>query len=137
GLAAAVVILFVGWWAISGLLDSGAPPIAQKHPEGDPLLAGLMEQDLRLAEAKTPSERVERLAAVADELQYHTKQLAREAESGQLQDLAQSFERVIQDGVLRGAKDVAIPEQARVLIPIADRLKTAGLDAEDLARKVP
>lgn len=135
--AAAVVIFFGGWalWAPRDDLGTGTP--RKSGPVPDPLLSSLMQHDLRLAGDLKPTERVEALVALADDLQRQTCTLARVADAKDLLSLARNYQDVIQHGVVVRAEKVPQSEQRKVLHPIADKLENTEREAEDLARKVP
>ncbi len=127
GLAAAGVLLAVGWWV---LREHEAAPDGRPAapPPRNPLLASLLRRDLRLATAGSPAERLEILADVADDLQGTVRTLAREAGAESLDDLVRLYQQVVQDGIVRQAQAVPAAQRQRVVDPVADRLaRTARL----------
>ena len=135
GVAAAIFLLI-----FDGLVLWNPTPSGKGHKEQaiqDPLLASLLERDLRLAKAGNPRDRIEALADLADDLQEHTRKLSHRAEAEDLRRLAKLFERVVEEGIVRGAPAVPAAQRPRVLGSIADRLTRAGQDAGSLAAAVP
>jgi hypothetical protein len=104
-------------------------------PNVPPLMARLMACDLKLAEAENPRQRVEALAALADELQGETRILAGSAGSKDLKGLARLYERVIREGVVARARGLPAEQRRPVLRPIADRLERTRRDLQELARE--
>jgi len=131
-LAAGLVLFALFWGAMQWQGPAGsAPPRAAP----DPLLAELMKHYLRLAAAKTPRERVVALADIADDLHRETQDLARAASGEDLLAVAKLYDRVVRDGILVQARALPLEERGRVLKPIADNLRDAGLLADSLARE--
>jgi hypothetical protein len=129
-LAASLLLLAFGLW-----INSPTSLFAPKPP--DPLLASVVERDLRLAAAKSPSERVETLADLADDLQGSTRTLIDAGQPDDLKALADLYEQVVRDGIVLQAKSLPPEEQARLLEGIADRLVAAGDEAENRAKVLP
>jgi hypothetical protein len=129
-LAASLLLLAFGLW-----INSPTSPFSPKPP--DPLLATVMERDLRLAAAKSPSERVETLADLADDLQGSTRTLINVGQPDDLKALADLYEQVVRDGIVAQAKSLAPEERVRLLEGIAKRLVEAGDEAEKLAKVLP
>jgi hypothetical protein len=159
GLAAAAVLIatgiFLGDWLARTVRrgphrSEGPAPLARvpqkqarpaqkdRAPAGpavaDPLVARLLACDLNLAQADTPRQRVENLAALADELQGETRALADVAGPDDLRALAGLYERVVRDGVVARAGSLPAAERRPVLAPIADRLERTRRDLQELAR---
>ncbi len=109
---------------------------ARKKPDPDPFLASLLERDLRLAKAQTPRKRLEALVDLADDLQGQTRRLIRRAEAEDLQQLAQLFAQVVDEGIVRGAGTLPAEQRPQVLEAAANRLDRAGHDADRLAAEV-
>jgi hypothetical protein len=110
----------------------------EKMPAGQapasPLLARLLAHDLDLAEARTPRQRVETLAALADELKEETSALAQVAGPDDLRDLARLYRKVVREGVVARAHSLPASQRRAVLEPIAERLQRTGRDFHQLAR---
>jgi hypothetical protein len=135
GVAAAVLLLGVGWWASQKWLDAPGETVQEK-PGIDPLLASLVERDVRLATANTPGERLEILADVADVLQRGTNALAQSVEGEQLATLATLYQQVIQEGVVKQAQAIPAAERQRILHPIALRLVETANQIESLTEGI-
>jgi hypothetical protein len=140
GLAAAVLVMIGGWWLTHGggekFPDRPAVAAVPRHVPY-PLLANLMQRDLVLAAARTPEERVRTLADLADDLHGETQVLAPLAPEQDLRALAQLYEEVINDGIVKQAQNLPGTERRRVLDPIAKRLALAGQEAARWAGEVP
>jgi hypothetical protein len=152
GLVAAAVLIacgiFLGNFLSHSLRQPGPPEQAvkpqpkpaAKNPAGDaelpggPLLARLLNCDVNLAEADTSRQRVEALAALADELKEETRALARVAAKDDLQGLARLYEKVIADGVVAHARNLPMSERRPILGPIADRLRQTQHDLQKMAQ---
>jgi hypothetical protein len=133
-LAAALALFTVGWWAWQ---FEGQGPAPARRPAGDPLLASLLQRDLRLAVAGSARQRVETLADLADDLHGEALPLAHAAAFEELAGLAQLYAQVVRGGILAQARRLAPDEWQPVLGPIVGRLARAGGDAEGLARDLP
>jgi hypothetical protein len=153
GLAAAALLLACGIWLgnfLSRSLRPGhLPPQAKgpatppsrkpaatdkKAPAPSPLLARILALDLTLAEAATPRQRLETLAALADELQSETQAVAREPDAAKdLKALARLYEKVVRDGIVARANSVPAADRQAVLAPIADHLGRTRRQARELA----
>jgi hypothetical protein len=106
-----------------------APPVAS------PLLARLLACDLTLAEAKTPHQRFEALASLAEELQGETRALAQEAGAEDLRALARLYEKVVQDGIVAQGRRLPAGQRRAILGPIATRLVRTRRDLRELASR--
>jgi hypothetical protein len=135
GLAAGLLLFVLGWsaWLMP-------PTIPDKHtgkqPPPDPLVAALVKHNLHLASAAKPRERVETLAALADDLHGEMRSLARAGTREDLETLAVLYKRVLEDGILKQADLLPRAQRAQVLKPIANRLSLAGNEAQQLAGQV-
>jgi hypothetical protein len=124
--AAAVVLVVVGWWILESSLDRTAP-MAQKAPAiPDAFVAGLLNCDLRLAEAETPSQRLAALADIADGLQDEGRALAPAARGDELLVLVGLYEEVIRRGLIEGARGLPVATRGETLMPIVERLDRAA-----------
>jgi hypothetical protein len=135
GLAAALVLAVVGWWLWSGRVDAPATSTPNEKPAVDPLLASLLQRDLRLAQANTPRERIEILADVADDLRGETRTLAQASALRELTALATLYHRVVNDGIVQQAKVLPPSQRRAVLNHIADRLARTATMIEQLAQR--
>lgn len=107
-----------------------------KRPPTDPLVASLLERDTRLAGARTPRERIESLADLAEDLHKGTRTLARDASPADLNALAERYREVVLKGIVAQAKSLPMSERTLVLEPIASRLTRTSSEADALASEV-
>jgi hypothetical protein len=136
GLAAGLLLFVLGWTA--WLLPNNGPGTRQasKPAPPDPLLAALVKHNLHLAATAKPRERVETLAALADELHGEMRSLARAGTAEDLKTLAALYEKVVRKGVLEQASQLPAGQREQVLKPIAGRLSLMANEAEQLATEV-
>jgi hypothetical protein len=140
GLAAAVLVA-VGIW--SGVKNGKQPPVVQKQPAPrHPLLEKVVQRDLALAKAKTPNDRLDALAGLAEDLAAESRGLALVAGADEMRELADWFRTVVADGVVEQAGRVPphalTPDQRRQLLDrLTARLTEAGKAAEQAAKDSP
>jgi len=115
----------------------GEPQSSGSKSISEPLLAELVERDMRLSSAGTPAERVAILADIADVLARNLGPLAHADAHEDLSTLAKLYENVVRSGLLHQARALRETERLPVLGPIADRLKEVANTAERLARQSP
>jgi hypothetical protein len=133
-LAASLLFLAFLFWANHGPHGPFVPKPA------DPLLAEVMDCDLRLAAANSPSERMGPLADLADKLQSRTLSLREHGRPEDLIALADLYEQVVRDGIVAQAqslKSLPLEERARILESIANRLIDASNETEKQAAVLP
>ncbi|HZT78615.1 MAG TPA: hypothetical protein VFA26_00215 [Gemmataceae bacterium] len=87
----------------------------------------------RLANARTPRERVELLAGVTDKLRGEAKRLARAGSADELKGVAQLYDRAVREELLRQAEAVPAEERAGLLAPVVRQLTDAESEATRLA----
>ena len=137
GLAAALVMFAIGSWVGRQVEPPQRP---RRTPATDPLVAKLMQRDLRLAGARTPFQRVEALAGLVDDLHTEARALAHAVSAEELAAFAEWYQEVLGKGLVKQAEVLArtLPpeERTRVLEPIASQLLRAGNDIEQLAGEV-
>ncbi|HZU38083.1 MAG TPA: hypothetical protein VFA18_19330, partial [Gemmataceae bacterium] len=98
---------------------------------------------LQLAQARTPPEKIRILAKEANELRTRTQTVVRAADLPDLRtlatvnDLADQYCRLLEDGVIKRASDVPAQERRDVLRPIAEQLVQAGEETNGLAQQKP
>ncbi|MFN4257921.1 MAG: hypothetical protein ACK4RK_01385 [Gemmataceae bacterium] len=131
GLAAAV--LLIALLRVTLPLAVGPPPPESPVYVPDPLLAQVLERNLRLAGANTPQERVEALAGLADDLHAETRLLANNANDEDLHALAQWFRQVVHEGIVKQAAELPPAQRPAVLTPIAEQLDRVSQAADQLA----
>lgn len=130
GLAAGLVLFAVGLLAVQ------SPVAVQGSHTSDPFVKKLLDRDLRLASAATARERLQELAGMADDLRGETEMLARLSADGELETLAQLYQRVMQHGIVKHAAKLP-PADREELRDVAFRLSEAGRAAELTAQAHP
>lgn len=135
-LAVAAALFLLIFDGLMLLRPDHAASQARKKLSQDPFLASLLERDLRLAKAQTPRKRLETLVDLADDLQGQTRKLIRRAAAEDLQNLAELFAQVVDEGIVRGAGSLPAADRPQVLGAAAERLTRAGQDADRLALEV-
>jgi hypothetical protein len=130
-LAASLLLLAFAFWATHG---PHGPFVAKPQ---DPLLASMMERDLRLASAQTPGERVETLADLADDLQGSTRTLIGAGQPDDLRALAELYKKVVSEGIVVQAQKLLPEERVRLLEGIAKRLSDTADETDKLAKVLP
>ena len=138
--ALAVVALLVG--LLYSLHDRSKPVtpltdlLARVWNDGD-LRTKLLQRDLRLAEAKAPTDQLAALAGMAEDLQHETINQAGRVDAADLNRLAVLYERVIHEGVLPCVRTVPPPERKDVLPSLVADLHKAATAAERAAGEHP
>jgi hypothetical protein len=134
-LAAAILFGLLGWWLLGpGKTENQDAPMTR--PANDPLLASLLQYDVRLATANSPKERIGLLADVAQTLHDESRFLASEPSGEQLNGLAGLYEQVIRYGINKQAPSIPASERPRVFKPIIEQLEKAAQASERLVKKV-
>jgi hypothetical protein len=138
GLAAALLV-GVGIW---GATKKGDPPVAVKHPSPrSPFLEKVVQRDLALAKARTPGDRLDALAGLAEDVAAESRGLALVAGADEMREVADWF-RTAADGVVEQAGRVPpnalTPDQKKALFrQLAARLEDAQRAAEQAAKDSP
>jgi len=139
GLAAALLV-GVGVWSAT----KGGKPVAALKPPAPrhALLEKVVQRDLALAKARTPGDRLDALAGLAEDLAAESRGLALVAGADELREVADWFRTVVSDGVVEQAGRVPpnalTPDQRRALLTrLTDRLAEAGRAAEQAATDSP
>ena len=140
GLAAAVLVA-VGVWSAAKNGKQPAVHVKQPAPR-HPLLEKVVQRDLALAKAKTPNDRLDALAGLAEDLAAESRGLALVAGADEMRELADWFRTVVSDGVVEQAGRVPphalTPDQRRTLLDrLTARLAEAGKAAEQAAKDSP
>ncbi len=138
GLAAALLI-GVGVWNAAK-----KPPVAQlpKPPVlRSAFLEKVVQRDLALAKARTPNDRLDALAGLAEDLAAESRGLALVAEADEMRQFADWFRTVVSDGVVEQAgrpTNALTPDQRRAMLTrLTDRLTEAGRAAEQAVAESP
>jgi hypothetical protein len=142
-LAASLLVFACVWWLLQagprerGPVAPRAVTMAPKPPPPDPLLADLMQHNVRLAKADSPQERIVELADMADRLHSTARTLAATADAEDLAKLTELYRKVVEEGVVAQAKSklAQLPraERWKVLDPIAARLAKTQKEAQVMA----
>jgi hypothetical protein len=135
GVAAALVLIVLGWLGLKSWLESSLP--ASTEPVADALLANLVQRDLRLARAGTPRERLAILADVAEDLHGETSALAHAGAAEELTVLTQLYEKVVRQGILEEAQALPLADRGQTLDALSLRMAEAASRMEQLARQLP
>lgn len=141
GLAAAILVAF-GIWAL--FPRPTKPELAQPLPD-DPFLRKIVQRDLALAKANTPTERLQILSALADDLSIQARSLARVASKYELGDLARWYDQVVKSAIVPQAETtpafVMVPAEraAReaLLKSLAEKLNENAAETDKLLNEVP
>lgn len=140
GLAAAVLVAVGLWSAVKG---GKQPQVAARQPAPrHPFLEKVVRHDVALAKAKTPGDRLDALAGLAEDLAAESRGLALVAGADEMRELADLFRTVVADGVVEQAGRVPplalTPDQRRTLLDrLTARLTEAGQAAERAAKDSP
>jgi hypothetical protein len=138
GLAAALLIGVGIWNATKKPEVAQLPkPPALRHA----FLEKVVQRDLALAKARTPGDRLDALAGLAEDLAAESRGLALVAGADEMREVADWF-RTAADGVVEQAGRVPpnalTPDQRRALLTrLTDRLAEAGRAAEQAATDSP
>ncbi|HLW68063.1 MAG TPA: hypothetical protein VKS79_22285 [Gemmataceae bacterium] len=133
GIAALVLVVL----AFSGVLKREHNTPVASSSATDPLLAKVMDRNLALATADSPTKRVQTLSDLADDLDGQTRQLALVAQTDDLQTLAKLYDEVLKAGIVKQAGEVRLEDRQKVLKPIADRLFAASEQMRQTANDMP
>ena len=143
GLAAAVLVVLGGWWL---LFSPGDKPVtARPEPERDPFLEKMVQRYISLAKAETPAKRLQVYGEMADDLAIQERTLARVVNSDGLMDMAQLFDKVVKDGMVKQAKKLPFAtldlnereDRKKQLETLAGRLNEVAKQLETLKGEVP
>jgi hypothetical protein len=139
GLAAAVMIAVGGWMMVRP--GPGTPIVAAKESR-DPFLDRIVQRDLALAKAGKPTERLDVLGDLADDLSTEARSLSKIAQPDELRDLSGMFQKVVNEGIVEQARK--LPEHSltqsqknELLNRLSQKLVTAGRQAEDASKESP
>ena len=140
GLAAGLLVVVGGWRLVSW---SNAKPEVVAAPQ-HPLLDRLVRQNVVIARAATPHQRLEALAGMAGEIDGQFRDLAAVAGADELRDLAGWYAKAAGGLVTQARALPAHPlepaEAARrtdLLDKLAGQLEATAAAADELGRRVP
>lgn len=141
--AASLAIFFAGWLYVQWQNGTPQGPPVIKRVPADPLAANMLGHVLQLAQAQTTPEKIRILALEANELRTRTQTVVRAADLPDVRtlatvnDLAEQYCRLVEDGVIKRASDVPAQERREVFRPIVEQLVQAGEETNGLARQKP
>jgi hypothetical protein len=130
-LAAGLAVFALGWWAWHNQTpEVFVPDKIAVRPEGPqkPDRMGQLRQ--KLEGARTPRERVMRLADLAEEVQKEARDHQADAEG--LAEVAGFYAQVVREHLLANARAVPAAERDK-LVPVAERLRHLESEASRLA----
>jgi hypothetical protein len=138
---AAVVLLTLGIVWLLPRRDQGAPPtpafpgpevaaVAPVPPSQEPLVARLLNQDLRLAETFAADEQVRVLADMANDLGTEALRLARQGPGEALAAVSGWYEQVVRRGVIGRARTLPSARQQQVVAPVVRQFQDTASAAE-------
>jgi len=137
GLAAAILLVIFGWMVIRTPHRPPTPGSQLARSSSDPLLASIVERDLRLAGAERPSTRFLALADLADDLSGEVKKLAPLPEAkGVLDELVKRYQKVVRHGLLEIAQELSAKDRDELLNTVGERLHVAGRTADELGEQL-
>jgi hypothetical protein len=137
GLAAAILLVIFGWMVIRTPRRPPTPGSQLARSSSDPLLASIIERDLRLAGAERPSARFLALADLADDLSGEVKKLAPLPEAkGVLEELVKRYQQVVRQGLLEVAGKLPRADRDDLLNTVGERLHVAGRTADELGEQL-
>jgi hypothetical protein len=136
-LAAAMVTLAVGGTLVA-VWRSGQPITPRGPAPADPMLASVVELNLTLAKAATPKESLDALARFSDEWRTESRGMCMVANADEMKTVAGVYTRIVRETIVARAKDLPTPdERKRVLEPIADQLRKAADETDQLKKDAP
>jgi hypothetical protein len=121
GSLAAAILVALGAWA---LFPRNGPRHEMAAIPDDPFLRKMVERDLALSRAETPTERLAALSGMADDLSAQARGLARVASPEELRDLARWYDKVVKEGIVQQVKN--LPARTRTPAEEQARLKALG-----------
>lgn len=136
GLAASVVGALVGGTVLyRAARDRGPVAAVVAAGPADPLVAKLVDRNVALATAETPARRLDNLLQLAGHLHAETRAVAQVADGEEMSALAGMYERVIRDGVVAQARELAGVDKA-ALRRVAGELSAASEQMEQYVHTV-
>lgn len=137
GLAASIAVVVGVVTLMSG--PSGKTVQTQPAPP-HPFLERVVQRNISLAKSTSPTDRLANLGLLAEDVRLEARDLARVASAEDLKALAGWYDKLVREGLMTQAE--ALPKlepaaRAALLRNLADRLTTAGDDADQMSRDVP
>lgn len=142
GLAAAVLVVLGAWWLFT---RPGAPVAAAPGTPKHPFLEKIVLRDVALAKASKPVDRLQILGGLAEDLSTEARSLARVATADQLQDMAQWFDKVVKNGMIKQAEKLPVDtltlsdrtERKTQMLALSGKLSDVAAQAEKMLGEVP
>jgi hypothetical protein len=129
-LAATLLIFALGWWAWPHNPPPPHPTISREQRDAKKLEERLAKVFL----GETPRERVQRLAALAEEIHGEAREMVDNTE--RLDQWARFYTRIVGEHLLEQARQVPPEERRQVLADVADRLVGMESKASRLAHQL-
>jgi hypothetical protein len=130
---AALLLVVLGGttWAIVRLSESEPEESPQRAAtaDGEKLLAKLIDNHVQLAEGQSPEKRAQILVEMASDLRGESFRLAQAHADAELPAVADLYERVVRDGLVKRAKH--LPAEQR--LALRAELRQTQFDAARLA----
>jgi hypothetical protein len=135
--AAAILLAVFGWMVIRTPHRPTITSTQTARLASDPLVATILQRDLRLAEAENAADRFRALALLADDFSDEVKKLAPVPEAKEvLDDMVTKYEEVVKAGLEEVAKDLPGDEREKLLNEVGDRLHKTGREVDELGDKL-
>jgi hypothetical protein len=116
-------------------VGSRPPELAAMPP--DPLLQDLVEVNLELVEADSPSQRLSKLSRMAEKLQTEMREIANVDATGEnLNKLTTLHHRVVIEGIVDYAREIPLTQWNEILVPMRDRLAEVSKKLDEFTRFV-
>jgi hypothetical protein len=134
--AAVLLVACLSLWALRpGPSPPAAGPQQPAAPAGGDVLAQAMERHLKLAEGLPAAERLRVLADLAGDLRGESLRQAQTPAPANLPQLARLYRQVLTEGVLPRAGRLPAEQRRQVLRPLADELRRAEGEVQQVARQ--
>ncbi len=130
GVAAALLLFVIGWLVWYG---GGTPESVVSSRPPDQLLAELGRSGIHTADGKTGSQRLQALAAAAEQLHAKCQDAARSGAYEELKAMAHLYGRVVDEGIVKTAEELSPAERSAILRSIAKDLGDADSKWRGLA----
>jgi hypothetical protein len=142
GLAAAVIVAVGAWVAFTG--NGGTTVVLREPTPKHPLLHKLVKGDKELTTATMPTQKLDILASMADDISAEARGLARIANPEDFKDLAQWYDRVVKKGMMAQAErmvdaplTVSAADRKAKFEALAAKLSATAAETQKIAAEVP
>jgi hypothetical protein len=125
---------------LTGLLvwHSGSPPQmahSTAQPAGESLASKLRRYNVSLARTEKPADGVSAMADAAEKLHARGRDTVLTASADDLADLADVYDSVVREGVMKPAEGLSADERRKILQPIAETLREAESQWQQLSQQ--